>query len=557
MSKCLNARLVFIRLACVMVAFSYVIFSCAAGACAQWTGSYGNVPLTQGPQQGYPAQSSAALPDDWPRALSVPGMENVAGLAQGDNELSYAVRIISQDGDKVNFQVEAFCVANPTSEYAMLHILDRPLPGVVDPEKKTLQIDFSPLAASPASVEIIDKADVDKVLMQEADVLVLHTVMSVQSMDRSQVKFSLSDMSLLQPDGVLNEFSLPGPVPAVFDPMTYRFSTVAFDEMTSVLQQNYVVIQQNTVINVVNVVNQVNVVNVVDFGGFGCGGWAPYGGCGYGGWPGMGYGDYGGYGGGFMPCLDPLPLAPPCAAPPLTIPDDVPIYNARPDLPYGQDTQVPAKLPVKEKPPKEKSVTGDKACKDKGTAAQVKTQPKTTDARGAKAAVKATPATPKAASSKTAAVKAAPKAGAPTAKATPAASGNTRVKQNTAKPNTPPKAAAAAKMPTAQAKAAGGKPAAKTTSQPAAVKTAVVKTPVSNTQKSAPATKAVQAPKANVAKAPYSTPVKQTAQKYVPAAKSVSAPKTSVAKAPAKSAPKAVSRPAAAKSAPARGGGHK
>ncbi len=295
--------------------------------------------------------SSQALPDDWPQTISVPGMEKVTGLVQGENNLSYSINIISEDSGKINFQVNAFCVYNPTSDYAMLHILDKPLPGVVDQDKKTLQIDFSPLDTGLKSVSIIDKGDVSKVLMQDKNSLVLNTAMAVDSADESQIRFSITDMSLMQPDGVLNEFSLPEAVPAYYSPETDRFSTVAFDEMANVMQQNYVLIQQNTYVNVVNIVNEVNVINVVGFGGFGgYGGWGggmPYYGDNFGGYGGYGdyYGGYGGcgdyyggYGGGYRPYCDPLPLVNPGPVPPLGIPDDVPVYRARHS---GMDDRMP------------------------------------------------------------------------------------------------------------------------------------------------------------------------------------------------------------------------
>jgi len=198
MIKSMNARLVFTRLACALAAISLVIILYAA------------CPAALGQQ---------ALPDDWPQTISVPGMEKVTGLVQGENNLSYSINIISEDSGKINFQVNAFCVYNPASDYAMLHILEKPLPGVVDQDKKTLQIDFSPLdSGGLKSVSIIDKADVSKVLMQDKSSLVLNTALSVDSMDESQVRFSISDMSIMQPDGVLNDFSLPEPVPAYLQP---------------------------------------------------------------------------------------------------------------------------------------------------------------------------------------------------------------------------------------------------------------------------------------------------------------------------------------------------
>ncbi len=519
MLKSLNARLVFIRSACVVAALSYVIYLLAACACAQ--GSYGNVPLSQGLQQG----NVRALPGDWPPPLSVPGMEKVTGLVQGDNNLSYAVRVISQDAGKVNFQVDAFCVSNPESEYAILHILDKPLMGVVDQEKKTLQIDFSPLATGLSSVEVIDRADADRVLLQRPDTVVLHTVMAVQSMDSSQVKFSVTDMSLLQPDGVLDEFSLPGPVPAVFDPVTARFSTVAFDEMTNILQQNIVYVQQNTVINVVNVVNQVNVINVVDFGGFGCGGWGgvPFGG--YGGYPGLGYGGYGGCGGygeyggapygGFMPYSDPLPLAAPQPAPPLAVPDDVPLYDTKPVLepnPAGGTTPAPAKLPVKDKD----TATAKRPAVKPAPAARTKAA----DVRDAKAPdVKAVQAT----------VKPTP---APNIVKTP--DDMPAIKTG---PRPADKAAAA------KARARDNKPAVKAAA-PQSAKIAANSVP-----------KPVPAPKTNVAKGTKPRKEAKAPIQSAPA-RQVSAPGANLARAPQKSA-LSHAKPAAAAKAPAKGGRHK
>lgn len=594
MLKCLNARLVFIKATCLFVALSYIIFSCAAGANAQLTSGYGygNIPLSQGQQQGYAQASSQALPDDWPQPLSVPGMEKVTGLAQGDNNLSYSVRIVSQDGGKVNFQVKAFCVYNPVSDYALLHVLDKPLMGVVDPDKKTLQIDFSPLAAGLKSVEIIDKADVDKVLLQEPDSLVLHTVMSVQSMDPSQVKFSISDMSLLQPDGVLNEFSLPGPVPALYDPATARFSTVAFDELTNVLQQNYVYVQQNTFISVVNQVNVVNVINVVDFGGFGLGGWGgvPYGG--YGGYGGIPYGGSCGYGyggapySGFMPYSDPLPLAESRPVLPLTVPDDVPVYGAKHAAhPADQTTPASARLPKKDRPTKK---AGDNAYKDKSPAATIqpaakKTAGPTPMPKQARTTKPVDPKNTKPAQGNAKPQKAsvnpqAKQAQASTMPAVKTASGKAKAPDSAPKKNagasstpekTPVKQAQPTQAPAAKSAVTKAKAPAKqaVSKQAPATKTNVARTKAPDSK---PARQAVSQPVPAKTTVTKTTPNKAPAAalKSAPAAKKASVPKTSVAKGskpqqvaktPARSAPlKQASAPkAAARGAPAKGGRHR
>ena len=286
------------RLACLLVVSSLVLYLCVCPAA--------------GLAQGYPqqAEGAAVLPDDWPQAITVPGMEGVIGLVQGDNTISYSIRVLSQDASSIYFQVSAFCVSNPASGYAILHVPARPLMGVIDTSKKSLQIDFSPLSSGLESVEAIDKADVNKVLMQDRSTMVLSTVMSLESAS-SKVRFSISDMSLMQPDGVLDEFSLPGPVPAILDPATCRLYTVAFDEMANVLQQNFIYAQQDT-LSVVNEVTVVNVINVAGFGGIPWGGY---------------YGGYDGFYGGFVPYDDPLPLPAPHHVSPLRVPDGVHVHK--------------------------------------------------------------------------------------------------------------------------------------------------------------------------------------------------------------------------------------
>lgn len=316
-----------------------IILSCAGMAAGQYSSGYTSMPAGQYPygqsslpaygQNSYsiPAQSNAQqyLPADYPPTISVPGLD-MTGLVQGDNNISYAIKVISQDENSIYFQVKAFCVYNTQSQYAILHILSKPLMGVIDQQKNTMQIDFSQLTDNIDSIRVIQVSDVDQVLMQSNDVVVLNTVMAMDSSDGSTVRFSISDMSLLEPNGVLNDLALPGPVQGIYDVGDSRFSTVAYPEMANLFQQNFIAVQQNTFINVVNQVNVVNVINVVDIGGFGCGYGYPYGGYG-------GYGGYG-YGGGFVPCVDPLPLpyADEYIGSPLRVPERVHVYG---DVPKG------------------------------------------------------------------------------------------------------------------------------------------------------------------------------------------------------------------------------
>ena len=456
------------------------------------------------------------LPDDWPQTITVTGMEQVEGLVQGDNNISYSINIISQDSSGINFQVNAFCVYNPVSDYAILHIPNKPLMGVIDQDKKTLQIDFSPLSAG-VKTEIINKADVDKVLMQDPKSLVLNTVMTVESTDSSQTNFDISDMSLLQPDGTLDQFSLPGPLPAVYSPSTDRFSTVGFNELANVLQQNYVSVQQNTYVNVVNVVNQVNVVNVANFGDYG--GYDGYG----------GYGGYDGYGdgscGNFMPYTDPLPMADPQPVSPLTVPNGVPVYDS------GKMHGHASGLGDNGRRHKDYSTgSGDNSLKSNGYSAA--TQPMTT--------------------------------GGYNAQKTKRADGNRQAYHNTnqvqpasvissgSTPNV--KRTTSVSAPVAGTNLASAKvPTTKQVTHSAPITTPATRTNVAKAN--IPATKTVTAPqsKAAVQSRPYTQPAKATMVKQASAPRAVTHSAQAVARAPVSSAH---SSPVVAHTA-TRGGGHR
>ncbi len=74
------------------------------------------------------------------------------GLIAGDNNVSYAIKVMSQNDNDINFQVQAFCVYNSQSQYAILHTLKTPMSGVIDRQKNTLQIDFSQLPQAIDSI---------------------------------------------------------------------------------------------------------------------------------------------------------------------------------------------------------------------------------------------------------------------------------------------------------------------------------------------------------------------------------------------------------------------
>ncbi|HEY3421681.1 MAG TPA: hypothetical protein VGK13_00885, partial [Methanocellaceae archaeon] len=252
MRKSKNVGLVFGWKTYVLLISALILLICAGIAYGQSWNGYANTPggqyqyapygqdsgqnvgQTYAPSGDNVIQTDAQqyLPSDWPQTIDVQGLD-MTGLISGDNNVSYAIKVMSQNDNTINFQVQAFCVYNSQSQYAILHTLKAPLSGVIDRQKNTLQIDFSQLPQAIDSIKVIDAGDVDKVLLQSKDLMVLNTVMSVDSSDGSAVKFSISDMSLLQPDGVLNDLAIPGPVQGVYDTGDSRFSTFAYPELAN------------------------------------------------------------------------------------------------------------------------------------------------------------------------------------------------------------------------------------------------------------------------------------------------------------------------------------
>ncbi|WP_230740782.1 hypothetical protein [Methanooceanicella nereidis] len=272
-------------------------------------------------QVSMPGNTYSQLPAGYPETVSLPGMESIVGIIDGENRVSYGINVLSKEQNYIPFNVKSFCVYNDQSDKAILHSLNTPLKGVIDVEKNTMMIDFSSFEDSLGSVDVIDKKDMNSMLMKNTDDMILNTVMSLDSVEQDKVNFKISEMSVLEPDGVLDDFMLETPVTAVYDAGNDVLSTVAFNELVNVFQQNFVSVQQNTFISVVNQINVLNQINVISpilsppyigpfpfyggYGGYGGYGYGqPYGGSCYGGYGspyygGYGapcYGDYGGYG---------------------------------------------------------------------------------------------------------------------------------------------------------------------------------------------------------------------------------------------------------------------
>ena len=106
--------------------------------------------------------------------VTIPGLEGLTGFVSGENGLSLATYLASQDGDRLYFQVVGMAISSPYSPQSTVYTMSQPLTGVLDRSANTIQIDMSGLAASISNAGTVDKADLYDALRSNENVFVIN-----------------------------------------------------------------------------------------------------------------------------------------------------------------------------------------------------------------------------------------------------------------------------------------------------------------------------------------------------------------------------------------------
>lgn len=171
--------------------------------------------------------------------LTITGLEGLQGFTTGQNQLSLATYMLSQDQGKSYFQVVGFAVSSPYSSQATVYSLKNPMMGVFDSPSSTMQIDMSQLAVSISGAGTVDKSNVYSVLRYDQNIFIIDMTLQFQGASGYQTIFAVTGMSMIAPDGTESVFTLQQPVQLVIDTMTYRMSFPVFPQFADAYNTYY------------------------------------------------------------------------------------------------------------------------------------------------------------------------------------------------------------------------------------------------------------------------------------------------------------------------------
>ncbi len=179
------------------------------------------------------AQQFTSIPygADGLQPVSIPGLDGLQGFVAGENQISLATYMVSQDGDQLYFEVVGMAVAGPSSPQSTVYTFNKPLMGVLDRSQNTAQIDMSGLAASVGTAGTIDKASLFDALRTDANVFIINLDATFAGTDGDQALFDVDSVSFIAPDGHQDLFALQQPMRLVIDTVTYRMSFPVFPQL--------------------------------------------------------------------------------------------------------------------------------------------------------------------------------------------------------------------------------------------------------------------------------------------------------------------------------------
>jgi hypothetical protein len=119
-------------------------------------------------------------------SLTIPGLEGFQGFVEGENQISLATYMVSQDQGRLYFEVVGIALSNPYSPQCTVYTLNSPLMGVMDQSANTIQVDMSNLAAAVGSAGTIDKSSLYSALRTNENVFVINMDATYQGTSGNQ-----------------------------------------------------------------------------------------------------------------------------------------------------------------------------------------------------------------------------------------------------------------------------------------------------------------------------------------------------------------------------------
>jgi hypothetical protein len=187
-------------------------------------------------------------------SLTLPGL-GLQGFSSDGNQISLSVGIASQEGSKIYFLVNKIAIAGAGAQSATVYELNGALPGVVDTNENSFQIDMGQLSSFMQGPRQVSINDLYRVMRPDPKILMIRFSTGGASMQGSQVVFQVNSIDMIPPDGAGQTFTMSQPVSLVYDQSTQRLYTVGFSQMYSFFNTFITNIQNNYYTTVVTNIN--------------------------------------------------------------------------------------------------------------------------------------------------------------------------------------------------------------------------------------------------------------------------------------------------------------
>lgn len=172
---------------------------------AQFTG----IASARGPQ----ASDSGKSPD----VMVISGLPDFQALAYGRNILSIAAVPVSQQDNKMTIKVTGLAVSYPGTAPAVVYTLSEPMSGALDLSQNALRVDLTNFNTAASGAEHIDKSRVNHALQTKANTMIIEVTMDYKSLQGSEAIFRAGSISLIRPDGQMQNYALELPKQLIID----------------------------------------------------------------------------------------------------------------------------------------------------------------------------------------------------------------------------------------------------------------------------------------------------------------------------------------------------
>ena len=183
-------------------------------------------------------------------SISLPGL-NLQGLGPGANNIAMSISIASREDSKIYFLVNKIAIYAPDVQSATVYDLNGALPGVIDTNSNSMQIDMRNLQSYLGQPSTTGIDQLYTVMRPDVNVLMIRFSTDSVTINGNRAEFALRSIDVIAPDGTAQVYQMEKPTMMLYDADSMRLYTVAFSEIYQFIDTYITRIQNNYYTSVV------------------------------------------------------------------------------------------------------------------------------------------------------------------------------------------------------------------------------------------------------------------------------------------------------------------